>query len=153
MIDVIGKTNISVSSGTSLTCDHYTRIHTMKHKTFMIAAALATMGATQAQQPLTPEMLWQLGRVSAETLTPNGKDLIYSVTYYDLAENKAEKNLFRIPVWGGSAEQLTTAEGSENVVVVDDANEVEYVVVTRRYLSLEEIPRIEVLPSPLERHE
>lgn len=88
----------------------------------MIAASLATVGISQAQQPLTPETLWQLGRVSAETVTPDGKDIIYGVTYYDLVENKAEKNLFSIPVSGGSAEQLTTGEGGENVVHIDDAN-------------------------------
>src|SRR3546814_7490715 len=91
----------------------------MKHQALMIAAALATAGVSQAQQPLTPEMLWQLGRVSAETLSPDGKDVIYGVTYYDLAENKAEKNLFRIPISGGAAQQLTTGEGGESVIHID----------------------------------
>ena len=91
----------------------------MKHKALMIAAALATAGATQAQQPLTPEMLWQLGRVSAEAIMPDGKDVVFGVTYYDLAENKAEKNLFRIPVSGGTAQQLTSGEGTESVVHTD----------------------------------
>ena len=91
----------------------------MKHKALMIAAALATAGVSQAQQPLTPETLWQLGRVSAESLSPDGKDVVYGVTYYDLAENKSEKNLFRIPVSGGTAQQLTTSEGGESVVHID----------------------------------
>lgn len=94
----------------------------MKHKALMIAAALATAGVGQAQQPLTPEMLWQLGRVSAEAITPDGKDVVFGVTYYDLTENKAEKNLFRIPVSGGAAQQLTTSEGGESVVHVDGNN-------------------------------
>ena len=85
----------------------------------MIAATLATAGITQAQQPLTPEMLWQLGRVSAQAVTPDGKEIIYGVTYYDLDENKAESNLFRIPVSGGAATQLTTEAGNENVVHID----------------------------------
>ena len=88
----------------------------------MVAAALATTGIVRSQQPLTPEKLWQLGRVSAESVTPDGKDVIYGVTYYDLTENKAEKNLFKIPVSGGTAQQLTTEEGSENVVHIDRAS-------------------------------
>src|SRR5690606_6574418 len=88
-------------------------------KALMIAAALATAGVSQAQQPLTPEMLWQLGRISAESLSPDGKDVVYGVTYYDLAENKSEKNLFRIPVSGGTAQKLTTSEGGESVVHID----------------------------------
>lgn len=91
----------------------------MKYKALMIAAAVATTGASQAQHPLTPEMLWQLGRVSAETITPDGKNVIYGVTYYDLAENKAEKNLFRIPVSGGTPQQLTSGGGAESVVCID----------------------------------
>ena len=91
----------------------------MKRNALMIAAALATAGVSQAQQPLTPEMLWQLGRISAEMVTPDGEAVIYGVTYYDLEENKAEKNLFRIPVTGGAAEQLTRDEGNENVVDIN----------------------------------
>jgi len=98
----------------------------MKQNALMIAAALATVGASQAQQPLTPEMLWQLGRVSAETVSPDGKDIIYGVTYYDLTENNPEKNLFRIPVAGGTAEQLTTSEGSENVVHIASDGTITY---------------------------
>lgn len=88
----------------------------------MIAAALATVGISRAQQPLTPEMLWQLGRVSAETVIPGGKDVIYGVTLYNLTENKAEKNLYRIPISGGSAKQLTIGEGSESIVHIDSTN-------------------------------
>src|SRR5690606_18492387 len=88
----------------------------------MIAATIATAGMAHAQQPLSPEMLWQLGRVSAQTVTPDGQHVIYGVTYYDLTEDKAETNLFRIPVSGGNAEQLTTDEGNENVVDINREN-------------------------------
>ncbi len=89
----------------------------------MIAAALATAGVSRAQQPLTPEGLWQLGRVSAEAISPDGKHVVYGVTYYDLAANKAEKNLFRIPASGGVAEQLTTSEGGESVVHINSQSD------------------------------
>ena len=88
----------------------------------MVTTVLAATCATQAQQPLTPEMLWQLGRVSAASVSPDGKSVIYDVTYYNLGENKSEKNLFRIPLSGGAAEQLTTGEGGESVVYIDKAS-------------------------------
>lgn len=94
----------------------------MKKNVLMIAATIATAGMAHAQQPLSPEMLWQLGRVSAQTVTPDGQHVIYGVTYYDLTEDKAETNLFRIPVSGGNAEQLTTDEGNENVVDINREN-------------------------------
>lgn len=71
----------------------------------------------QAQvKPLTPEKLWELGRVSAERLTPDGQYLIYGVSRFDLASNSSERNLYRIPVAGGQAEQITFAKGGESVV-------------------------------------
>lgn len=91
------------------------------NKTLILATLLAA-GTAKAQQPLTPELLWQLGRVSAETLTPDGQSVIYGVTYYDLKENKSERNLFKIPLNGGNAQQLTNSEGSESILHVDQKN-------------------------------
>lgn len=87
----------------------------------MAIAAMATMGITQAQQPLTPELLWQLGRISAETISPDEAYIIYGLTHYNLKENSSEKNLFRISITGGTATQLTDEKGGESVVHVDSA--------------------------------
>jgi len=94
----------------------------MKKHILMLTTAITVSTLAQAQQPLTPELLWQLGRVSVESVSPDGEQVIYGVTYYNLEKNKGEKNLFRIPVSGGTAEQLTTGEGSENVVHIDNAS-------------------------------
>lgn len=92
----------------------------MKKVWFMAAAMiLSTQIPALAQTPLTPEKLWELGRVSAETLTPDGKYLIYGVSRFDLGNNNSERNLYRIPVSGGQAEQITFARGGESVVHVD----------------------------------
>lgn len=85
-----------------------------------MATILATSLAAGAQQPLTPEKLWELGRVSAETITPDGKYLIYGVSRFDLSNNNSERNLYRIPVSGGQAEQITFNRGGESVVYVDE---------------------------------
>ncbi len=97
----------------------------MKHA-LMTAATLAAMGIAQAQKPLSPEALWQLGRVSGAIVSPDGKDVIYGVTRYDLAENKSERNLFRIPVSGGKYQPLTGGGGSKHAIHVDNANTVFY---------------------------
>ncbi|MFC3197985.1 S9 family peptidase [Parapedobacter deserti] len=91
----------------------------MKHTIYMMAAALSTTGVSHAQQPLTPKLLWQLGRVSAEGISANGEDVIYGVTRYDLNANNSEKNLFQIPISGGTAEQLTSGKGHRSVVHID----------------------------------
>ncbi len=92
----------------------------MKKELIMAAViALSAQMPAKAQVPLTPEKLWELGRVSAETLTPDGKYLIYGVSRFDLANNNSERNMYRIPVGGGQAEQITFARGGESVVHVD----------------------------------
>src|SRR5690606_18763775 len=88
--------------------------------TVMVLSSLGQTQMVQAQQrPLTPEKLWELGRVSAEQLTPDGQYLIYGVSRFDLENNNSERNLYRIPVSGGQAEQITFARGGERVVQVD----------------------------------
>ena len=38
---------------------------------------------------LTPEKLWQLGRLGEIHVSPDGKTVAYTVTKYNLAENKS----------------------------------------------------------------
>ncbi|KGE13655.1 alpha/beta hydrolase family protein [Sphingobacterium deserti] len=72
---------------------------------------------------MTPEKLWELGRVNAEGLSFDGKHLIYGVSNYSFGENKSEKNLFIVPVEGGEAVPFTTEAGAESVVqVTKDGN-------------------------------
>ncbi len=81
----------------------------------LLLAALST----EAQQRMTPELLWQLGRVAGERVTPDGKNLIYGISFYNVEENKSERNLYSVPVSGGSATQLTRSAGGESVIHID----------------------------------
>lgn len=76
---------------------------------------------------MTPETLWELGRVSAEGLSPDGRWLVYGVSNYTFKENKSEKNLFVMPTQGGKPIQLTQKEGGESVVQITEQGEVIYV--------------------------
>ncbi len=78
---------------------------------------LAVCGYTvQAQQPLTPELLWSLSRVGAETLTPDGAKVIYGVTNYDIATGTSERDLFSVDFIGKSPMQITKTKGGESGV-------------------------------------
>lgn len=72
---------------------------------------------SSAQQVMTPELLWKLGRVSPEAMSPDGKSIIYGVTNYSIEENKGERNLFSISVNGGVSMQLTKMIGGESNVM------------------------------------
>ncbi|MCL7987950.1 S9 family peptidase [Sphingobacterium sp. lm-10] len=78
------------------------------------------------RQALTAENLWKLGRVSGEQLTPDGKQVIYGVAQYNFETNSAERNLFAVPVLGGSPTQLTTEHGSETVLDITQKGEIIY---------------------------
>src|SRR6476646_4898936 len=82
-----------------------------------ISLSLSLFSISYSQTPLTPELLWKLGRVSPELITADQKNLIYGVTYYDMAANKGESQLYSIPIEGGVAKQITKTEGESNVVI------------------------------------
>ncbi len=68
------------------------------------------------KQLMTPELLWKLGRVSGEAVSPDGKQVIYGITYYDVQKNKGERNLYSLPTAGGTPVQITDSTGSESGV-------------------------------------
>lgn len=71
-----------------------------------------------ANQPInetrvTPELLWKFGRLGEFDVSPDGKQVVYSVTRYSIAANRGYTDLFLIPLEGGEAKHLTIFEGSE----------------------------------------
>ena len=56
---------------------------------------------------MTPEVLLSLGRLSDPQLSPDGKTILYGVSYTDIAANRSVRNLFTVPVTGGEPTQLT----------------------------------------------
>ena len=54
-----------------------------------------------AQQVMTPELLWELGRVSPIGITKDGKSLIYRVGTPNIAENKINSQTYLVPLKGG----------------------------------------------------
>ena len=59
-----------------------------------------------AQNVMTPEMLWSLGRVSAVGLSVDGKSAVYSVTNYSVETNDKNTSYFMIPITGGNATKI-----------------------------------------------
>lgn len=63
---------------------------------------------------LTPEIMWKFGRVGDPILSPDGKQLAYTITYYNLQENKGTTNLYVVSTDGGEPVKLTDETGSES---------------------------------------
>jgi dipeptidyl aminopeptidase/acylaminoacyl peptidase len=62
---------------------------------------------------LTAEILWKFGRIGESNLSPDKKNLVYSVTRYDININKGNTDLFIIAVSGGEPKQITNTSFSE----------------------------------------
>lgn len=76
-------------------------------------ALLLTSTFVFSQKNLTPEKLWELGRVSLYDISPDGQTVVYGVRHYDLEANSGSSDLWIVPVAGGDARQITELEGSE----------------------------------------
>ena len=67
-----------------------------------------------AQNRLTPELLWQLGRVTGLGISKDGKYVLYSVTTPDITENRMSKKTYMVPVAGGDAVETSQADSLLN---------------------------------------
>jgi Tol biopolymer transport system component len=52
-----------------------------------------TLPLSQAAQRMTPELMWGLGRIGEVAISPDGKQVAYIVTNYDLGENSGKSDL------------------------------------------------------------
>lgn len=77
----------------------------MKLKLLLIAV-FVLVTQSFAQNMMTPELLWKLKRISPVGLSIDGKNLIYSVTSYQVEEAKKETKTYMMPVDGGDAVEI-----------------------------------------------
>lgn len=67
---------------------------------------------------MTPEALWAMGRIGGAQASPDGKQVVYQVSYYSVKENKSHTMLFVQPTKPGKAvvkpTPLTTDAKSES---------------------------------------
>ena len=68
---------------------------------------LFSFSVANAQEVMTPELLWKLGRVSAMGISKDKKWVVYSVSTPNVETNKSSRKTYRVPVTGGTAEIIT----------------------------------------------
>ena len=83
----------------------------------LFAATLALTAATAAvaaeQVPFSAERSWQLQRIGAPTIAPDGATVVAPVTRYDLKENKAYTDLWLWSADGKVERALTTHQAND----------------------------------------
>jgi dipeptidyl aminopeptidase/acylaminoacyl peptidase len=59
-----------------------------------------------AQQKMTPELLWKLGRVSPIGMSKDGMSVIYRVTTPSVENNNSSSKIYMVPVAGGPSAEI-----------------------------------------------
>ena len=54
----------------------------------------------------TPEVMWKMGRVGSQKLSPDGTLAAFTITYYNMAENKGTTGIYLMPAEGGDVVRL-----------------------------------------------
>ncbi|CAM3911942.1 MULTISPECIES: S9 family peptidase [Flavobacterium] len=73
-----------------------------------IALILFSMAglSTTAQEQMTPELLWQLGRISPLGISNDNKSIIYKVSIPSIKENNSKSKYYLLPIEGGTPVEI-----------------------------------------------
>ncbi|MBR2423906.1 MAG: S9 family peptidase [Tidjanibacter sp.] len=54
----------------------------------------------------TPEVMWKMGRIGGQTLSPDGSRVAFTITYYDMSTNKGTTSIYLVAPTGGDVVRL-----------------------------------------------
>ena len=66
---------------------------------------------------MTAEALWAFGRIGDYQVSPDGKQIAYTVGYYSVPQNKSNREIFVMNADGSGNQQITHTPKSESNVV------------------------------------
>lgn len=97
---------------------------------FSIAMADDVIGKATPQMDsdlLTPEVLWQFGRIGSANVSPDGKSVVYSVSYFSKEQNKSHTVLYNQNLGDKSIKLLTNDEKSESgAIFINGGTQIAY---------------------------
>ena len=73
---------------------------------FLFIPLLMMSLTAMAQNVMTPELLWKLGRVTPLGISKDGKNVVYKVTTPSVQENKSDTKFYTLPVNGGNPTEV-----------------------------------------------
>lgn len=83
----------------------------LRNLTLFFTLAAICFSGLNAQKTMTPDLLWQLGRVSPVGITKDGQNIVYRVTYPDMKNNTFSSKIHVLSIESGveiSVEDYTT---------------------------------------------
>ena len=80
---------------------------------------------------MTPEVLWTFGRIGSANVSPDGKQVLYDVTCFNIKENKSYRDLYLVPTEGGKSIRITdTPEKESEAAWRPDGKKIGYISTT-----------------------
>jgi dipeptidyl aminopeptidase/acylaminoacyl peptidase len=86
----------------------------MKHLVFLFLIIAVSISAAD-KRAMTSDDLWSMKRVGTTALSPDGQQIVYSLTEYDMDKNAGHTELWLVPASGGDPQQLTNHEKSSSL--------------------------------------
>lgn len=74
-------------------------------KALLIPLIIMSLNA-MAQNVMTPELLWKLGRVTPLGISKDGKNVVYKVSTPSIEENKSNSKFYSLPITGGNSNEI-----------------------------------------------
>lgn len=62
---------------------------------------------------LTPETMWNMGRIGTPVVSPDGSTLVFTITYTDITEDKNYTDIYTMPTMGGELRRVTSTKANE----------------------------------------
>ncbi|QKJ61757.1 S9 family peptidase [Flavobacterium sp. M31R6] len=86
-------------------------------KTILLMLTMMSLTAS-AQNVMTPELLWKLGRITPLGISKDGKNVVYKVSTPSVEENKSSSKYYTVSVNGGTAVEIKDTKdvlGDKNI--------------------------------------
>jgi dipeptidyl aminopeptidase/acylaminoacyl peptidase len=75
---------------------------------FAVIAFLYFAAVASAKRPMTPEDLWAMERAGAPALSPDGKQVVFTINRFSVEENKGDSDLWLVPADGSAPPRRLT---------------------------------------------
>ncbi len=62
---------------------------------------------------LTPEVVWQMARVGSAKVSPDGRQMVFAVTYTDVAEDRNYADVYTMSLYDAEPQRLTKTDANE----------------------------------------
>ena len=82
----------------------------MKKIITILAFILTAVGTVSSQNLMTPELLWQLGRVSASGISKDGTQVVYTVSTPDAEANKSSRKKYVLSLQDGAVAEISNSD-------------------------------------------